>query len=148
MTVQMRNCVQDCVCLLQVCTSLPWPTETSAALIFWWKQMAAVLCVILDPPPFCVFVRAIASGSTTWQTWRWDTVVGSKSTKHASNVFRRNFSFLQGQAQFGTLHYMSPEVLEGSVNLRSSAFLMQGDVYALGLILWEIWMRCSDLFEG
>uniref|UniRef100_A0A3Q1FLL1 receptor protein serine/threonine kinase n=1 Tax=Acanthochromis polyacanthus TaxID=80966 RepID=A0A3Q1FLL1_9TELE len=29
-----------------------------------------------------------------------------------------------------------------------SRFLMQADVYALGLLLWEIWMRCSDLFEG
>ncbi|XP_028265200.1 anti-Muellerian hormone type-2 receptor-like [Parambassis ranga] len=50
--------------------------------------------------------------------------------------------------ELGTLNYMSPEILEGSVNLRSSCFLMQGDVYALSLLLWEIWMRCSDLSEG
>ncbi|KAM6924806.1 bone morphogenetic protein receptor type-2-like isoform 2-T2 [Xenentodon cancila] len=55
---------------------------------------------------------------------------------------------MKGHAQFGTLHYMSPEILEGSVNLSSSSYLMHGDVYALGLVLWEIWMRCSDLFEG
>uniref|UniRef100_A0A3B5B0G5 receptor protein serine/threonine kinase n=1 Tax=Stegastes partitus TaxID=144197 RepID=A0A3B5B0G5_9TELE len=54
----------------------------------------------------------------------------------------------KGHAQLGTLQYMSPEILEGSVNLNSSEFLMQADVYALGLLLWEIWMRCSDLFEG
>lgn len=54
----------------------------------------------------------------------------------------------QGHRQVGTLHYMSPEILEGSVNLSSSWCLMQGDIYALGLLLWEIWMRCSDLFEG
>uniref|UniRef100_UPI003AAEE464 anti-Muellerian hormone type-2 receptor-like n=1 Tax=Centroberyx gerrardi TaxID=166262 RepID=UPI003AAEE464 len=55
---------------------------------------------------------------------------------------------MRGQAQVGTLRYMSPEILEGSVNLSSGWCLMQGDVYALGLLLWEIWMRCSDLFEG
>lgn len=43
---------------------------------------------------------------------------------------------------------MSPEILEGSVNLKNTGYLMQGDVYALALLLWEIWMRCSDLFEG
>ncbi|XP_067099630.1 bone morphogenetic protein receptor type-2-like [Osmerus mordax] len=48
----------------------------------------------------------------------------------------------------GTLIYMSPEVLEGSVNLRSSKWMIQGDVYALGLLLWEIWTRCSTLYTG
>ncbi|KAG7244807.1 hypothetical protein INR49_029826 [Caranx melampygus] len=48
----------------------------------------------------------------------------------------------------GTLRYMSPEFLEGCANISSSCCLMQGDVYALGLLLWEIWMRCSDLSEG
>lgn len=56
--------------------------------------------------------------------------------------------YLQGYAQWGTLRYMSPEILEGSVNLKNTGYLMQGDVYALALLLWEIWMRCSDLFEG
>ncbi|XP_074499010.1 anti-Muellerian hormone type-2 receptor-like isoform X2 [Sebastes fasciatus] len=54
----------------------------------------------------------------------------------------------ESHAQLGTLRYMPPEILEGSVNLSSSWCLMQGDIYALGLLLWEIWMRCSDLFEG
>ncbi|XP_061793689.1 activin receptor type-2A-like isoform X2 [Nerophis lumbriciformis] len=48
--------------------------------------------------------------------------------------------------QVGTLHYKSPEILEGSVNLLSN-WCLQADVYAAGLLLWEIWMRCSDLFE-
>uniref|UniRef100_A0A3Q0SDE7 receptor protein serine/threonine kinase n=1 Tax=Amphilophus citrinellus TaxID=61819 RepID=A0A3Q0SDE7_AMPCI len=48
--------------------------------------------------------------------------------------------------KLGTLNYMAPEILEDFVNL-NSMFLMQADVYALGLLLWEIWMRCSDLFE-
>ncbi|XP_034725694.1 anti-Muellerian hormone type-2 receptor-like [Etheostoma cragini] len=55
---------------------------------------------------------------------------------------------MEGHAQLGTLRYMSPEILEGHVNLSNSFCLMQGDIYALGLLLWEIWMRCSDLFEG
>ncbi|XP_042364649.1 anti-Muellerian hormone type-2 receptor-like [Plectropomus leopardus] len=55
---------------------------------------------------------------------------------------------MEGHAQLGTLRYMSPEILEGSVNLSSSWCLMQADIYALGLLLWEIWMCCSDLFEG
>lgn len=50
--------------------------------------------------------------------------------------------------QLGTLNYIAPEILEDFVNLDNGMFLMQADVYALGLLLWEIWMRCSDLFEG
>ncbi|XP_077458145.1 anti-Muellerian hormone type-2 receptor-like isoform X2 [Stigmatopora argus] len=42
--------------------------------------------------------------------------------------------------------YVSPEILEGFVNLLGS-WCLHGDVYALGLLLWEICMRCSDLFE-
>ncbi|KAM6947901.1 bone morphogenetic protein receptor type-2-like [Lycodopsis pacificus] len=55
---------------------------------------------------------------------------------------------MEGHSRLGTLRYMPPEILEGSVNLSSSRCLMQGDIYALGLLLWEILMRCSDLFEG
>ncbi|XP_030230853.1 anti-Muellerian hormone type-2 receptor-like isoform X3 [Gadus morhua] len=47
--------------------------------------------------------------------------------------------------QVGSLRYMSPEILEGCVDQGWS--LVQADVYSLGLLLWEIWMRCSDLFE-
>uniref|UniRef100_A0A8C6S5N6 receptor protein serine/threonine kinase n=1 Tax=Neogobius melanostomus TaxID=47308 RepID=A0A8C6S5N6_9GOBI len=45
----------------------------------------------------------------------------------------------------GALLYMSPEILEGSVMFNHSWHL-QADVYSLGLVLWEVWMRCSDLF--
>ncbi|KAJ0068537.1 hypothetical protein NL108_008896, partial [Boleophthalmus pectinirostris] len=47
--------------------------------------------------------------------------------------------------RMGTLRYMSPEILQGSVCLNSN-WCLQGDIYSLGLVLWEIWMRCSDLF--
>lgn len=42
---------------------------------------------------------------------------------------------------------MAPEVLEGAVNLRDcESSLKQIDVYAMGLILWEIVSRCSDIY--
>jgi len=51
--------------------------------------------------------------------------------------------------QVGTLRYMAPEVLEGSVNLYDCLMaLMQVDVYALGLVFWEIGTRCHDLYQG
>lgn len=44
---------------------------------------------------------------------------------------------------------MAPEVLEGAVNLRDcEAALKQVDMYALGLVYWETFMRCTDLFPG
>ncbi|KAF4519107.1 hypothetical protein B566_EDAN010528 [Ephemera danica] len=47
----------------------------------------------------------------------------------------------------GTLRYMAPEVLEGAVNLRDcESSLKQIDVYALGLVLWELAVRCPDLY--
>lgn len=55
---------------------------------------------------------------------------------------------LQGHVPLGTLRYMAPEILKGYVNLSSSNFLLQGDIYALGLVLWEILTRCSDVFDG
>lgn len=41
---------------------------------------------------------------------------------------------------------MAPEVLEGAVNLRDcECALKQIDVYALGLVLWELGTRCVDM---
>lgn len=52
-------------------------------------------------------------------------------------------------ADVGTLRYMAPEVLEGSVNLYDCLMaLTQVDVYALGLVFWEIGTRCHDLYQG
>ncbi|XP_044265362.1 bone morphogenetic protein receptor type-2 isoform X2 [Tribolium madens] len=49
-------------------------------------------------------------------------------------------------SEAGTLRYMAPEVLEGAVNLRDcESALKQIDVYALGLVLWELGIRCSDM---
>ena len=44
--------------------------------------------------------------------------------------------------QVGTRRYMAPEVLEGAINFTRDAFL-RIDVYACGLVLWELLSRCS-----
>jgi len=44
--------------------------------------------------------------------------------------------------QVGTTRYMSPEVLDGAVNFQREAF-MRIDMYACGLVLWELTTRCS-----
>lgn len=42
---------------------------------------------------------------------------------------------------------MAPEILEGAVNLRDCEIsLKQTDVYSLGLVLWELCMRCQDFY--
>ncbi|XP_043525345.1 bone morphogenetic protein receptor type-2 isoform X2 [Frieseomelitta varia] len=47
----------------------------------------------------------------------------------------------------GTLRYMAPEILEGAVNLRDcESSLKQIDVYAMGLVLWELVSRCTDIY--
>lgn len=49
--------------------------------------------------------------------------------------------------QVGTLRYMAPEVLDGALNLREcEASLKEIDVYAMSIVLWEIAMRCSDIY--
>lgn len=50
--------------------------------------------------------------------------------------------------EVGTMRYMAPEILEGAVNLRDcETSLKQIDVYSLGLVLWELCMRCSDFYS-
>lgn len=50
----------------------------------------------------------------------------------------RLFLFLQ----VGTRRYMAPEVLEGAINFQRDAFL-RIDMYAMGLVLWELVARCK-----
>ncbi|XP_061411396.1 LOW QUALITY PROTEIN: bone morphogenetic protein receptor type-2-like [Lethenteron reissneri] len=52
-------------------------------------------------------------------------------------------------SEVGTIRYMAPEVLEGAVNLCDcESALKQVDVYSLGLVYWEIFTRCTNLFPG
>jgi len=43
--------------------------------------------------------------------------------------------------QVGTLRYMAPEVLEGAIHFSRDSFL-RIDMYACGLVLWELATRC------
>uniref|UniRef100_A0A8C7KZ08 Serine/threonine-protein kinase receptor n=1 Tax=Oncorhynchus kisutch TaxID=8019 RepID=A0A8C7KZ08_ONCKI len=43
--------------------------------------------------------------------------------------------------QVGTWRYMAPEVLEGAINFQRDSFL-RIDMYAMGLVLWELVSRC------
>nr|CBN80846.1 Mullerian inhibiting substance type II receptor [Dicentrarchus labrax] len=95
-----------------------------------------------DLSTFNVLVRA--DGTCVLCDFGCSTILRSCSgnrhwSSHTANM---------GLAQLGRLRYMSPEFLDGSVDLRSTSCFLQGDIYAFALLLWEIWMRCSDLFEG
>ena len=59
-------------------------------------------------------------------------------------VFRPNEVVGDTHGQVGTRRYMAPEVLEGAINFSRDAFL-RIDLYACGLVLWEIMTRCSLL---
>ena len=44
---------------------------------------------------------------------------------------------------------MAPEALEGHINLNDVVSqLKQIDIYALGIVLWEISSRCRDICGG
>ncbi|PAA93745.1 hypothetical protein BOX15_Mlig032202g1 [Macrostomum lignano] len=47
-----------------------------------------------------------------------------------------------GDRRVGTVRYLSPELLDGGPALGSFANLQQADLYALGLVLWEVGQRC------
>nr|CAH8855951.1 unnamed protein product [Trichobilharzia regenti] len=48
--------------------------------------------------------------------------------------------------QLGTRRYMAPEVLDGAIQFSKDAFL-RIDVYAMGLVFWELMMRCCCGFN-
>ncbi|XP_062519348.1 activin receptor type-2A-like isoform X2 [Corticium candelabrum] len=55
--------------------------------------------------------------------------------------FQPGMSLTEAKAQVGTVRYMAPEVLEGAISFSRESFLMI-DVYALGLVIWELLSRC------
>ncbi|KAH0539552.1 TGF-beta receptor type-1 [Cotesia glomerata] len=50
---------------------------------------------------------------------------------------------IQLNNRVGTKRYMAPEVLEETINMNHFDAFKRADVYALGLILWEIARRCN-----
>lgn len=48
----------------------------------------------------------------------------------------------EDHGQVGTRRYMAPEVLEGAITFTRDSFL-RIDVYACGLVLWELVSRCT-----
>ncbi|XP_027205858.2 uncharacterized protein LOC113799434 [Dermatophagoides pteronyssinus] len=56
---------------------------------------------------------------------------------------------IDDELRSGLTRYLAPEILDASINLRpTESLLKQADVYSLGLILWEIASRCTDLYQG
>jgi len=60
--------------------------------------------------------------------------------------FRPNEIVGDTHGQVGTRRYMAPEVLEGAINFSRDAFL-RIDMYACGLVLWEIASRCTTAYN-
>ena len=48
------------------------------------------------------------------------------------------------QFQHGARRYLAPEFLAGTANLEYFESYKLADVYALGLVLWEVCRRCVD----
>ena len=56
----------------------------------------------------------------------------------------RNLVYFIAPFKVGTRRYMAPEVLEGAINFSRDAFL-RIDMYACGLVLWELVSRCTAI---
>lgn len=90
--------------------------------------------------------------------YEWKGEIAQAETKSVAEVsgqpirklIEHNLNLPPGTPkQVGTLRYMAPEVLEGAVNLREcETALKQIDVYALGLVLWELCTRCADWYPA
>jgi len=46
-------------------------------------------------------------------------------------------------SRVGTARYMAPEVLDGSIDIRNFEAFKRADIYALGLVLWELMRRTN-----
>uniref|UniRef100_UPI00358E416F TGF-beta receptor type-2-like n=2 Tax=Myxine glutinosa TaxID=7769 RepID=UPI00358E416F len=52
---------------------------------------------------------------------------------------------LANHGQVGTARYMAPEVMESRINLEDLEAFKQVDVYAMGLVIWEMASRCDAI---
>ncbi|XP_039605545.1 anti-Muellerian hormone type-2 receptor-like [Polypterus senegalus] len=72
-------------------------------------------------------------------------LVAHRSFKKEDDEVHNDFGVC---TQVGTPRYMSPEILDGTLNFQDpSSSLKQADVYSLALLLWEISMRCIDFYS-
>ncbi|KAF8563977.1 hypothetical protein P879_04211, partial [Paragonimus westermani] len=58
-----------------------------------------------------------------------------------------HFPSITHHPQLGTRRYMAPEVLDGAIQFSRDAYL-RIDVYAMGLILWELMSRCYGTVDS
>ena len=58
-----------------------------------------------------------------------------------------NVSLPESRILYGTARYSAPELLRGEIGHQMCPFqsLKQADVYALGLVLWELCIRCNAI---
>jgi activin receptor type-2 len=57
-------------------------------------------------------------------------------------IFDQNQGPIEALGQVGTRRYMAPEVLEGAISFYRDS-LLRIDMYACGLVFWELISRCS-----
>uniref|UniRef100_A0A671YVY5 receptor protein serine/threonine kinase n=1 Tax=Sparus aurata TaxID=8175 RepID=A0A671YVY5_SPAAU len=62
------------------------------------------------------------------------------AVKHDSNT---NTIDIPSNHRVGTKRYMAPEILDETINLHSFESFKRADIYALGLVFWELARRCS-----
>lgn len=57
---------------------------------------------------------------------------------------------IPANAKVGTRRYLAPEVLDDTINKSNFDSFKRADIYAFGLVLWEIARRCNvgGIFEG
>lgn len=110
-------------------------TGTSSPRTSWWRRTAAV------PSP----------------TWAWPSVTTPPPTLSTSHPIRgwepRGLSALTlvcrqrlrpATACVVRGRYMAPEVLDETINTRHFDSFKCADIYALGLVYWEIARRCNS----
>uniref|UniRef100_A0A8C4R0S1 receptor protein serine/threonine kinase n=1 Tax=Eptatretus burgeri TaxID=7764 RepID=A0A8C4R0S1_EPTBU len=75
-------------------------------------------------------------------------IVGIQGTDHLLQADLRNGQ-LAGSEKTNRIHvslcrYMAPEVLDDTINMKHFDSFKRADVYAMGLVFWEIARRCID----
>lgn len=120
---------------------------------------------VLDPSALLVMATSIASGLSHLHTEIFGTrgkpAIAHRDIKSKNILVKRNgecciadfglaVKYLSDTNEIdvppnirsGTRRYMAPEILDKSINLHSFEAHKMGDMYAFGLVLWEMSRRC------